>query len=597
MANSAQGAPRPIVSTAKLASWEFGGRAKAWSGMAAVEQFPTQARFDWRSSLRGRTRFALLLAGVALAYHESFRGLVRGLTLDTPLAYLGLVPLLSAGLSIVLGRRADHGPAIHDRQLDYIVGLPLLGGAVAANVLLPLRLDTYFWLWRIDLLTLPFFVAGACFLLFGTRLTWRMRFPIAFLFATWPFPYTEALFRWTDGFTLLTIRVLAKVVSHVPWASHNPSGDGSRFDIVHQGKVFTVSVASQCAGANGLVGFLLIGSAFCAVLLGPALGKLAWLVVGSIVTWLLNVVRIVLLFGIGSAWGESVAIDGFHPFIGLVLLNAGLVVLLLCVPLFRLHRPGPATAGAAAAPLSDAVKPAAWRWARIVFVAIVAVLAMVNAGVAQYGLVASHLGLPRLAAFTEQPPTLSSWSKPELIARYDWSRRFFGDDSTWNRYAMASPDATAPLWSDTPIIVDVIATSNRSRLETYGVEACYNFHGYDVRDEVEVDLGGGVRGRFLSWQAKKGPRYAMLYWHWPVVENGERRYERVALLLPESSATVVATTAASPVPESAATLGDELAPAASSTSGTSDRLTAQRNFLAEVARTVVRTQPVETLTF
>ena len=540
-----------------------------------------------------RGRFALLVLGVGVAYHQSLRTLVRGLVLDTPLAYLGLVPLVAAGLAVVLARRPDRGPPIHDRQLDYIVGLPLLVGALLANLVLPTQLDTKFWLWRLDLLTLPFFVAGAAFLLFGTRATWKLRVPILFLFAAWPYPYTEALFRWTNGFTLLTIRALAWLLRFVPWAVHNPSGDGSKFDIVHQGTAFTVSVAAQCSGANSLVGFLLLGSAFVMLMRGPRLGKVAWLLVGAAVTWMLNLFRIMLLFGIGQKWGERVMIDGFHPFIGLVLLNLGLILLIVGMPLFRLSRPTRSTAPRT--PISGAVATPAWALARQVFISIAALLGVLNSGIVDYGLIASDMGVPRLASFTARPPTLANWATPQVTNTYEWGRRFFGEDSTWLRFSLPSgPPGSGPLTTTSPIIADVISTSSLGRLETYGVEACYSFHSYDVSDQVDVDLGGGVRGTFMSWQAKKGPRWSTLYWHWPVVENGKRRFERVTLLLPDSAVTATPGGGAD-VADFASTLEAAISRGRLGVQSAGGAVGQHRLFLVQVGRQIVQNQPAENI--
>ncbi len=522
-----------------------------------------------------RARFPMLVGAVVVAYHQSLASLARGLVLDTPLAYLGLVPLAAGGLAVVLARRADAGPPIHDRQLDYIIGLPLLVGALGSNLVLPTQLDTKFWLWRLDLLTLPFFVAGACFLLYGTRVTWRVRGAILFLFAAWPYPYTEALFRWTNGFTLLTIRALVWCLNYVPWATHNPGGDGSKFNIVHDGTEFSLTVASQCSGANSLVGFMLIGSAFVMVVRGPRPGKLAWLLIGASITWLLNLLRIMLLFGIGQRWGESVAVDAFHPFIGLVLLNIGLIALIIAMPLFRISRP--LRSQVPPPPLSAAVAPPAWALARQVVISVAALLGVLNGGITQYGLVASDMGVPRLAAFTAHPPTLPHWPSPTLIDTYEWTRRFFGNDSTWTRFSMASaPTGTAAMTSSVPITADAIATSSLARLETYGVEACYDFHGYDVSDKVEVDLGGGVRGTYLASQKDDASMpYSALFWHWPVVENGKRRFERVTLLLPRDAKTTVAP-------------GDMVTTSERAVDGT---VSAHRDFLVQVARTIVQGQP------
>ena len=47
-----------------------------------------------------------------------------------------------------------------------------------------------FWVWRIDLLTLPFFVVGAVAVIFGVRVLWRQKVAVGFLLLAWPYPYT-----------------------------------------------------------------------------------------------------------------------------------------------------------------------------------------------------------------------------------------------------------------------------------------------------------------------------------------------------------------------------------------------------------------------
>src|SRR3981081_4523845 len=92
-------------------------------------------------------------------------------------------------------------PDIHDRQLDYIVGIPLVVGAVAIAYALPARLSTMFWVWRIDLLSLPLFAAGTVALVFGVRALWRMRAAIALLLLGWPLPLTDGAHRPVCGVT------------------------------------------------------------------------------------------------------------------------------------------------------------------------------------------------------------------------------------------------------------------------------------------------------------------------------------------------------------------------------------------------------------
>jgi exosortase/archaeosortase family protein len=481
---------------------------------------------------------------VAVAYHQSLLSLVRNLALDTPLAYLGLVPAIALFLAISLTRRADNAPPIHDRQLDFIIGVPLVASAALANYVLPTKFSTLYWIWRIDVLTLPFFVAGLAVMLFGTRATWKARLPIAFLFLAWPYPYTLALFRWLDAFTTLTVRALSKVVAIIPWAVHDTTGDGSRFAIGSGVQKFTVSVASQCSGANGLLGFLLVGGALMSLVKGPRLGKAAWMLVGAVFTWMLNVGRIMFIFFIGKNWGQSVAIDGFHPFIGMVTFNIGIITMVLLLRRFKLSFP-PRVAKKKAA--TDAVpKKSTIPKLRIALpVAMVGVLIIgsLNTKIVRYSLVASDLGIPRLASFASAPPTIQQWSPTSKGDSYDWARRFFGDDSTWNRFWLSPPaEQVGGLWGTEPILADVITGSSIDRLNAYGIEACYKFHGYNLNDQVTIDLGGGVKGTSMRWKDGDNPAYTTVYWHWPVLEGGKRRYERVTLLLADRPSTRVAKT-------------------------------------------------------
>ena len=64
-------------------------------------------------------------------------------------------------------------------MLRGLLGMSPVGLRLAINLLLPIRLSTLFWVWRVDLVSLPLFVAGAIALLFGVRALWRQRLPVA----------------------------------------------------------------------------------------------------------------------------------------------------------------------------------------------------------------------------------------------------------------------------------------------------------------------------------------------------------------------------------------------------------------------------------
>jgi hypothetical protein len=143
--------------------------------------------------LFGLAQVGVTLGATAIAFKASLLSLATGLPGQLALGALALVPLLALLLALGIALRGKRPePDIHDRYLDYILGLALLGGATAAMWLLPGTMSIFFWSWRLDLVWLPFFAAGALTLLCGTRALWRYRVPVIFLFLAWPLPYVAA---------------------------------------------------------------------------------------------------------------------------------------------------------------------------------------------------------------------------------------------------------------------------------------------------------------------------------------------------------------------------------------------------------------------
>ena len=133
------------------------------------------------------------LGAMGIAFATSLASLLAAFPTHLTLGALGLVPfislLLAAGVAI---RRHEPEPDIHDRYLDYILGLALLGMATAALWFLPGSMSIFFWSWRLDMVWLPVFAAGAITLVCGARALWRYRVPVVFLFLAWPLPYVAA---------------------------------------------------------------------------------------------------------------------------------------------------------------------------------------------------------------------------------------------------------------------------------------------------------------------------------------------------------------------------------------------------------------------
>jgi exosortase/archaeosortase family protein len=581
-----------------------------------------QIRQRWQDApdrTKVTVRVAVVLCMIVAAYHYSLLTLFRSLGLETPLAYVGLAPPIALLLAGLRARVSKPEVPIHDRQVDYIIGIPLLAVAMVINLVFPARLSTMFWVWRIDMFSFPFFVAGAICTVFGIRALWRQKFAVAFLFLAWPYPYQVFLLRFLNQFTNMTIDGVTHATNILNTAKVVPGTDGSLFQLQHHGRPFQISVVSACSGVNGMVGFLMVGIAFAVIVRGPRVRKLLWLASGLALLWVINVARIVFIFWTGKTWGEKVAIDVFHPFIGLLTFNLGIIAMLFALRPVGLSIDGalwqsrtkaqsepepsldPPAASSSGAPPNHQLKAVPKVWVALVVVGLLgSILGVLNNDLKSYDPVANALGVPRLASFSDYPAVPDGW-RAQLSDQYDWAKPYFGASSTWLRYSMfPGVSADVALKADQAVTADVISTSNLRSFSAYGVEACYRFHGYKLRDVAEVDLGGGVKGQALSFYNPKVQQdWTVVYWVWPV-QTAKRvekptRYERVTLYVQGTANTSVSPsiTAAKSASKNAATTDPGLK---SIGNGLNDadpvtrKLADVRLFLVSVGRQVVHNQ-------
>jgi exosortase/archaeosortase family protein len=479
-------------------------------------------------------QIGLLVLVVAIAYNYSLTTLLQSANQDTPLAYVSLVPAIALALAAIRARPAKPEPDIHDRHVDYTVGLPLIAAAISVNLLLPSRWSTMFWVYRVDLFTLPFFVAGAVAIIFGVRIMWRQKLAITYLFLAWPYPYQSVLLRVLDAFTAATLFGIRSILSVIHVATPVSSLDNSLFNVVHDGHSFPLSVVSACSGVNSVVGFLLVGSAFGAVVRGPLFRKVAWLLGGMLFLWVINLGRIIFIFWAGRTWGENVAINILHPFVGMVTFSIGVVIMTLLIGPLGMHVGfGPSAKDTRTTPgVSNARRTASIAVPKVYLMTVVALIAalilgVANLGLRSYNLVANASGEPRLTAFVNQPVVPTGWTV-QLSTTYDWAKPLFGYQSVWNRYVMY-PTSGGNLHANLPVIADVINTPDLSTFSAYGIENCYQFHGYRLADVAQITLPGKITGQSMSYVSQQFGSWSIVYWIVPVKMGSTTNYERVVL--------------------------------------------------------------------
>jgi len=472
-------------------------------------------------------RALAVLAVIAVAYNYSLLTLARGLSLQTPLAYLALVPVISIALAWVRVAREPIGPPIHDRQVDYIVGVALVFSAGVISLVVPITLTSRFWLYRVDLLSLPLFVAGIVALVYGVRRLWALRVPIAFLFLAWPLPYAPLVGDGMQLFTDLTASALT-LVNHVIPLATTTGGDEAVFFIRHAGFAFPLSVGAACAGVNSLVGFILIGGALSYVVDGPWMRRILWLFTGLVVVWLLNVARIELIFFVGALYGKEIALDVLHPIAGLIAFNIGVFAMLLTVSRFGLRFVRLSAGRSEASQLRSPVRRV--RAALVLGVVAALSLGVLNASFAKYEEIATPLGQALLVPFDIRAAQLADWQSG-FVASNPTGKQYFGQSSTWDRLQYTST-AGSKLQSSLPVYVDVITTDDAGSFAAYGLQACYAFHGYQIESTTVADIGAGVQGQVIDYRnARLRADWSALWWEWPYQEKGATRYERIVIFV------------------------------------------------------------------
>lgn len=478
-------------------------------------------------------RAILLVLAIGLAYHYSLLSLARGLALSTPLAYLGLVPLIALALAWHRAvRRPAWGP--YDLRLDFtlgrLLGLALLATAMAVAVFVPRTTGLEFWLLRVDLLGLPIFVAGSIALLYGVRPLWNVRFAVLFLLLAWPVPYLAVMADGMNASVEATVAALVAISHVLPLATPVGGSDGL-FLIGSDRGAIPVSVASACSGVNSMVGFGLAGVALFAVVRGPLLRRIAWLAVGLVLTWLLNVLRIEFIFAVGALASPQLALNVLHPVAGLIVFNVGLVIMLLVASHFGLtislgQRPPVQPAAGSRPPTRARIATVAVVGAAAIF------LGVVNASYAGFQPLGGDQGLPSISGFQPARAWVPDWSS-RRVADYEHGRQFFGSESTWTRSVYTAAPG-AGMRANVPVYVDVITTPDGAALAGYSVESCYSFHGYVVESSYSVDLGGGLSASLRSYtDPRANTDWTILAWEWPITVDASVLYQRVVLLMPD----------------------------------------------------------------
>lgn len=467
---------------------------------------------------------AALTALAAIAYSFTLASFVDYLRLDTPLAYLPLMPVFALGLACVAARRgAATGSGEDGHELDFWVGVPLLVVALLMITVMPVYWSTYYWMDRIDVLSFAFFVCGAVALLYGAAWVWHLRTALLLLFLMWPALYLQALPKALALTTTVTNTILGAILASLPLGVSR--GADPSLLIIHAsgGAPLIVALGSVCSGANAVIGFVLIAGVVGSTLGGSLAQKVTWLVAGTTLAFTGNLVRVMAILALASAGHPGLALGAFHETIGVVVFTTVVSIALLLSPRFGLRfiNPERGRGSASAQPVPRTSRRRTPGLAVSGLLLLMAGLAtFADRNLSGYAGWITSDGRPATTPFASGSLP-RGWAVMHLQS-YNWAGQYFGSGSSFDRFAVVADNQM--------IVADVVRTLDAGSLSAYSLEACFLYHSFRISRSTRADLGHGVTAELLNYDdPASGKRWATVSWAWPVREGPGMRYERIAL--------------------------------------------------------------------
>jgi exosortase/archaeosortase family protein len=385
----------------------------------------------------------------------------------------------------------------------------------------PPRLSWYFWVYRMDLLAFPLTVAAAGFIFLGYQQVLRAWQAFALVFLVWPYPAVRLQQLLSDPMTRTTVWVAHRAVD---FASLPYEIDGGVFTSTHlpEGETFAIELGQVCSGSALTIGFLLVGTVVCCLMRGPLMSRLRWLLLGTVLAYALNLVRVGVLLAVAAHVSEGFALEVLHPVLGLVLF-----ALLVMGMLFALHAFGLELAvnGTGSHVLWEPAEGGgrALRGVQIATVAVASLIAMLALQVQQYAFIGVGDGAPAIDVTSERTilPQVEGWQL-QHVKQIAWSD-LFGASSRGDIFLYQYPAGPA-------IVVQVVVADSKATIDRYSLEQCTLFHRGTIEALQYVSLPHGATGVLLH-DTYEGVPSSTLYWEQPVRVGGETRDARIALLL------------------------------------------------------------------
>jgi len=270
---------------------------------------------------------AILFIAFLVAAYNSIAVTGFSISDSNPAGYI-IVPMLMTLVFIIFSLKENLVIIYRKRNLAYGAILALIYFAIYAysKVSLSFLFQTY----RIDALLFPILLSSFALILFSPSGLNKLKPAVVFSIFASPLilmPLLNLSGAWTSFNAYSVVSVLK--LFGVPVLSHGLEITGASGS--------SISIASTCADIAAFVAMLLFLIPIAYLYEGNPGKRAIWVASGMVLLFVLNIIRMSLIAAVWAYYGLSSALNTVHLFIGQLLFDITLVVMILLAPKFSMR--------------------------------------------------------------------------------------------------------------------------------------------------------------------------------------------------------------------------------------------------------------------
>lgn len=278
-------------------------------------------------------KIATIVAAALAVFHQDLTIIMSDALISESMSHILIMPFLFIYLLYRKRRMLRAVVSIekqdHPRQLKH---LPTIAGIILSTVAVLFYWHGSYTFTPLEyhMLALPIFATGLTLVLFNPQTLRQLAFPFAFLAFLIP-PPSEILYGLGSTLSVVSSKVSYALINSLGISSTLTSEYGNPVIQITRpgGTIISFAVDIACSGIYSLIGFLIFAVFIAYIMRDKPWKKFTLFLIGLVLVYLLNIVRITTILLIGYNYGEKTALQLFHMLGGLTFIFLGTLMLLV----------------------------------------------------------------------------------------------------------------------------------------------------------------------------------------------------------------------------------------------------------------------------